>query len=141
MAYSLLDGTSANIDVQVATSGSTPNKSLKCFLSTMSYAFRRGTTSKTTFCSTGWVDVVPNSKQLFGVFSGFASVGGPLSDPLSMFGLQTALPFTGTFETGSSLSGNLVVTEDANTLVAMANSGRGISWESSGVVSSTWVVV
>jgi hypothetical protein len=140
MAYNLLDGSNANIDFQVALTGTTPNKSAKCFLSTMSFALRRTTTSKTTFCGTGWVSVTPGNKQMFGVMGGFSSTGDVLADPLAMF-IQAPLPFTGTFDTGSSLSGNLVVTEDANTLVAAANSGRTIAWESSGAVTSIWVVV
>lgn len=140
MAYALLDGSSANIDFQVALTGSTPNTSAKCILSTMSYALRRTTTSKTTFCGTGWVSVTPGNKQMFGVLGGFASVGGPLSDVMALFSLQAPVPFAGTFETGSALTGKLVVTEDASTLVAAANSGRTISYETDGVVASTWVI-
>lgn len=140
MAYTLLDGTAAAIDIQTALTGTTADKSMKCIASTVTFTFRRPTTAKTTFCTTGWTGATPGNKTMFAVVGGFMSTGDVLADPLAMFSVQAALPFILTADTGNTIQGNWVETEDANTLVAANNSGRSMAFESDGPVTSTWVV-
>ena len=143
MAYTLLDGTNANIDIQTAVpaTNTTANKSMKCIAGSVSFTFRKATSRKTTFCGSGWASSTPGDKQMFAVVGGFMSKGDVLSDPLALFDTQKDLAFILTADTGCILTGNWIQTEDANTLLAAQNSGRSMAFESQGSVSSTWVVV
>lgn len=141
MALKLLDGTTAAIDITskilVADASET---SMKCIASQVSFTFRRPTTPKTTFCGTGWASGTPGNKQMFAVVGGFMSTGADYSDPLAFFTEQTGVAFTLTADTGSTVTGTWIETEDASTLIAAANSGRSMAFESQGVVSTTWIV-
>lgn len=143
MAYTLLDGTNANIDIMTAVPA-TPtvaDKSLKCLAGSVSFTFRKSTTRKTTFCSSGWVSSTPGDKQMFAVVGAFMSKGDVLADPLVLFNTQLDLNFILTSDTGCTIQGKWIETEDAGTLVAAQNSGRSLAFESQGAVTTTWVVV
>lgn len=141
MALKLLDGTNAVIDIAskvlIADASAI---SMKCIASQISFTFRRPTTPKTTFCGNGWVDGTPGNKQMFAVVGGFMSTGAKYSDPLAFFTEQLGVTFTITADTSNTITGTWIETEDASTLVAAANSGRSMAFESSGVVTTAWVI-
>jgi hypothetical protein len=139
MALTLLDGTNANIDFAVAVSGSNTT-SFKCAFGYMSADMVREMSEKTTFCSEGWRARQPGMKQLVGHLDGFVSSGAVYSDPTIMMSTTTPLAFVFTADTSCTLTGDLHVVRDHMGLRAASNSDRGIDWESSGPVTSAWVV-
>lgn len=138
--YTLLDGTTAAVDFTSKLSTGGTQQSFKCIANYIMLMFRRPTTQKFTFCSSGWAVPTPGVRQGFGHIDGFMSTGGPVSDPLALFTQDTALDFVFTAHTGCTLSGALLETQDQSSSRALAESGRGIDFETSGVVASTWVV-
>lgn len=135
----LLDGTAAAVDFSIAYSG-TVQTSLKCAFAYISCDVVREFTEKTTFCSSGWRARNPGMKQLIGHLDGFMSKGTNYSDPLALFASNDPFPFIFTADTSCTLTGSLHAARDHNGMRAAANSERGIDWESSGVVTSAWVV-
>jgi len=141
MALKLLDGTLAAIDVVVNLTGvTTPSLSIKCMASALAFTFRRPLGQKTTFCNTGWTKPTPGPRTMFAVVSGFMSTGTTFSDPLVLFSVDIATSFIFTADSGSTIQGNWMESEDANSLTAFANSGRSMSFESSDSITSTWVI-
>jgi hypothetical protein len=148
MALTLLDGTGANIDLMTAVAGTptTANKSLKCHAGQVRFTFRKNVLRRSTFCNQSWTTPIPGEKTMFAVVSAFMSIGDPLSDPLVLFTAAPAAPagpeltFVFTAETGSTINGKWIETEDDDTLAAAALGGRQLSFESSGPVTTTWVV-
>lgn len=141
MALKLLDGTVAAIELLANMSGvTTPTLSWKCMASAIAFTFRRPLGQKTTFCNTGWTKPTGGPRTMFAVVSGFMTTGAAYSDPLALFTQDTESAFIFTADTGSTLTGNWMESEDADSLTAFANSGRSMSFESSGAIASTWVV-
>jgi hypothetical protein len=142
MALKLLDGTIAAIDIKaLMTAGSTtPTLSIRCMASALAFTFRRPFSQKTTFCNTGWTKPTGGPRTMFAVVSGFMSTGAAFSDPLILFALDASSSFVFTADTGSTITGQWMESEDANSLTAFANSGRSMSFESDDAISTTWVV-
>lgn len=145
MALKLLDGTVAAIDIMLAanatvTSIGTATLSIRCIASAVAFTFRRPLGQKSTFCNTGWTKPTPGPRTMFAVVSGFMSTGASYSDPLVYFTQDFPSAFLFTADTGSTLQGAWMESEDADSLTAFANSGRSMSFESSDAVASTWVV-
>lgn len=141
MALSLLDGTSALIDFSIAyDGGGSSQSSMKCAFNYISADISREFTEKTTFCSSGWRSRQPGMKQVVGHLDGFVSKGTVFSDPLALFATTNAFPFVFTADTGCTLTGSLHAQRDHIGLRAAANSERGLDWESTGAVTSAWVI-
>ena len=150
MAYTLLDGTVAAIDFQVGAAAGTSivsgtgtlsgGSSLACFANYVSVDIGREFTERTTFCSGGWRSRTPGLKQAVGRIEGFPSKGGVWSDPLAMFTSQLGYPFAFVIDTGCMLYGVLHEQRDHVGMRAAMQGERGIDFESTGSVSSLWVI-
>lgn len=140
--YTLLDGTTAAIDMQIAPDPATPGtkSGIKCFASYISIMLRRGTTQIVTFCNSGWNKPSGGMRGGFGHVDGFSSMGGPLSSPLALFLLDVPSAFVFTAHTGCTLTGALLETQDMTGARAFAEHSRGIDFETSGPVTAVWVV-
>lgn len=134
MALALITGSNANIDISVATI------SIKCLFARWAMQITAGSTSATTFCSTGWVKEIKGMLQGVGSFAGYTSKGFSASDPLVWVTASSPLAFVGTVDTSCTLSSNINVFSDGVDIVAAANAGRGVDWRTDGAVTSAWVV-
>lgn len=141
-SYVLLDGTSAAVDFTIAPDPAAPGtlSSVRCIASYISIMFRRGTTQKFTFCGNGWNKPSPGMRGAFGHIDGFSSKGGPLSSPLALFLLDVSTPFVFTCDTGLTLTGKLLETQDMTGVRAFAEHARGMDFETYDSVAATWVV-
>lgn len=135
----LLDGTDATIDITLN------GQSYKGIMGAWVARMGRDFFEQTTFASGGWRQRVPGMKQVTGSMAGFNSKGVPASDPLALFANQT--PYAGVFTsnttltpTACTLSGNFHEASDSISEIAAGVSGRAIDFESSGAVTSVWVV-
>lgn len=134
----LIDGSDATIDIMLNSN------SFKCVASYWVARFSRQMFELTTFCSSGWRAPRPGMKAMRGTIAGFASYGDPSSDPLALFASSfqsTGVAFTLTAHTGCTLTGNCHVSESDVGFRAAGPSEAGIDFESTGPVTSTWVVV
>lgn len=134
MALALLDGSNASIDVSIATA------SYKCIAAAWTARLVREFSEQTTFCSGGWRARVPGMRQLIGSLAGFASKGSAISDPSVNISTQLPVAMVLTADTGSTFTFSGHVGSDETTMVAAANSGRAIAFESTGAVVTAWVV-
>ena len=141
-AYTLLDGTSAAVDFTIAPDPSVPGtlSSIRCIASYISLMLRRGTNQKITFCGSGWNKPSPGMRAGFGHIDAFSSKGGPLSSPLALFLLDVATPFVFTADTGLTLTGKLLETQDMTGVRAFAEHARGLDFETYDAISTVWVV-
>lgn len=141
-AYTLLDGTTAAVDLAIAPDPAIPatKSSIRCFSSFISLMLRRGTTQRITFCESGWSKPSPGMRQGFGHVDAFTSKGGPLSSPLAMFAEDDPMPFVFTADTGLTLTSALVETQDMIGVRAFGEHARGIDFETYGAVVGVWVV-
>jgi hypothetical protein len=146
MALALLDGTSGHVDLGITipsgTSVGTTNISYKCTVGAIRGRIRRNSfTNRKTFCtSVGWEDEAPGNKQVFLHADKFMSKGSPISDPMAMFGNDTAMALTFTAETGCSLTGTFHAEEEQfGADAGLVNMPGGMDLRSAGAVMSTWV--
>lgn len=134
MAYALLNGTQATIDLSFMAD------SAKCIAASWSARIGREFFDQTTFCSGVWVTRQPGRMQLTGTMSGFGSKGGPLSDPLSLMTGTAPIAMVLTADTGCTYTFSGQVGSNDLTMVAAANAIGGMAYESSGTVVTAWVV-
>lgn len=139
MALALLDGSNAAIDVNFSIPGGSAT-SFKNIAAVWTARINRDFTEATTFASGGWRSRTPGMRQLIGSLAGFASKGWAGADPLVLMSLQAAIAIVLTADTGCTYTFTGHVGSDETTLVAAANSGRIITFESVGVVVTAWVI-
>jgi hypothetical protein len=137
MSLAIIDGSNATIDVSLNT------VSYKCMASYWSADISRDMLNITTFCSGGWRARRPGQNVLTGRIVGFATTGFAGSDPLALFasGFQASgVPFVLTATSGCYLSGTCNVTNDHIGMRAALESEAGTDFESTGPVTSVWIV-
>lgn len=134
MAVQIITGSNANIDISIA------NTSVKCAFASWSFTLTRGATSATTFCSSGWVSEIPGMKQGVGSLIGYSTKGVAYSDPSIWVTSASSLAVILTADTNCSFTMSANFFSDGADLVAAANSARGVSFRSDGVVTTAWVV-
>lgn len=134
MAFKLLDGTNAAIDISLNSI------SYKGIFGAWVARISREMFEQTTFASGGWKVRIGGMKQVLVSASGFNSSGIAGSDPLALFALQT--PYAGVFtsDTSCTLTGSFQESSDSVSEIAAGPSGRSIDAESSGAVTSAWVI-
>jgi hypothetical protein len=155
MAMQLLDGFDATVSIksQGYASGALTGTPVEhaCWVSALSLDFRQDVfpISKVTFCTIpGWKKKGTGEREVVGTASGLASKGDPASMPgLTIDGTKFFLtvvvddPTPGTVGSDvNSVSGDFVTSSDLIGLIARANSSRGWSFESTGLVTKAWVI-
>lgn len=141
MAFQLLSGTTAIVDINIAIgSGSGTPVSSKCLFRRWMARITQEMFEQTVFCGGGWRSRIPGLKQLIGRLDGYMSVGNAASDPLAFFQNTLAAPFVLTATTSATISGNGWVTSDEQAIEAAANTSRGVDFESFGAVLTAWPI-
>lgn len=133
-AFAILDGSSGNIDVSIATT------SHKCFISYWSADLARDFTERTTFCTSGWRSRTPGLKQLLGVLDGFLAQGVGAVSPASYISSTTAQAYVLTAETGCSFTFNGHAGRVHAGVRAALNTEFALNFESDGAVTTAWIV-
>jgi hypothetical protein len=134
MAVVILTGSLSATDISLG------GASVKCGFARIACQFTRGSTSSTTFCTSGWVSEIPGMRQAAGSIVGYAVKGVAWADPLVWVTASAPIAAVLTADTGCHIDMNINVFSDGIDLVAAANSSRGVDFRSDGAVTSTWVI-
>ncbi len=136
MALALLDGTSANIDLEIDSS------SLKCQINSMAVQFnRRAVTRPPTFCSSNWESAINGMKSINFAANGFLAQGDATAK-LGQYHLTDTYPqITATFETGCTVDFSSVIEGDSGATQAAELATRSITGRNhNDDVAVAWVV-
>lgn len=135
MDYTLLDGTDADIDVEIDYT------SLKCSTTSLQLQFQRDAVVRPpTFCSDNWETAINGAKRLFWSIVGFLAKGtGAIA--LGEYHMEDTYPqITATLSSGCTVDFTAVVVNDSGGQAAGGNSNRALDGRNhTNDVAMAWV--